>query len=66
MNWGPIYKMGAYLTIISRLSYDNAKVTIDLRRRLIYKTSYEGRTVFLRYDVVEADSVNSFKSRLDK
>ena len=66
MNCGPIYKMGAYLTIILRLSYDNAKVTIDLRRRLIYKTSYEERTVFLRYDVVEADSVNSFKSRLDK
>jgi len=27
--WGPIYK---YLTTILRLSYDNVKATIDLRR----------------------------------
>jgi len=39
-----------YLTTILRLSYDNVKVTIDLRRRLTYKTSYEGRKAFLRYD----------------
>jgi len=39
-----------YLTTILRLSYDNVKVTIDLRRRLTCKTSYEGRKAFLRYD----------------
>jgi len=42
---GPTYK-------ISYFSYDNARVTIDLRRtdrRLIYKTSYEQREAFLRY-----------------
>jgi len=39
-----------YLTTILRLSYDNAIVTIDLRRTSIYKTSYAGRKAFLRYD----------------
>jgi len=32
-----------------RLSYYNAKVTIDFRRRLIYQTSYEERKAFLWY-----------------
>jgi len=35
-----------YLTTILRLSYDNAKVKIDVYdRRLIYKTSYKERKV---------------------
>jgi len=32
---------------ILRQSYDNLKVSIDLDGRLIYKTSYEERKVFL-------------------
>jgi len=45
-----LYKLGArftkYLTIILRLSYDNAKVTIDLRGRRVYNTSIEERRDF--------------------
>jgi len=40
-----------YLTTILRLSYDNAKVTIDLRRTSnLQNILYEGRKAFLRYD----------------
>jgi len=43
-SWGPIYK----------ISYDNLMIMPKLRStydgRLIYKTSYEGRKAFLRYD----------------
>ena len=42
--WRPIYKISYdYLTIMPKLqsTYDG---------RLIYKTSYEGRKAFLRYD----------------
>ena len=51
----PAYAPGAwfikYLMTILRLSYDNAKVTIDLRRTsLIDKTFLEGHKAFLRYD----------------
>jgi len=36
---------------ILRLSYDNAKVTIDLRRTSdVQNIQYEGRKAFLRYD----------------
>jgi len=38
-----------YLTIIFQLSYDNAKVTIYLRRT-VYKTSYEERKAFSAYN----------------
>ena len=39
------------ITTILRLAYDNAKVTIDLRRTSnLRKTSYEGRQVVLMYD----------------
>jgi len=42
-----------YLTTILRLSYDNAEVTIDLRRTsIVYKTSYEGRKALLTYDLL--------------
>ena len=43
-TWGTIYKISYdYLTIMPKLrsTYDG---------RLIYKTSYEGRKAFLRYD----------------
>ena len=47
----PAARFTKYLTTILRLSYDNAKVTTDLRRMsTIYETSYEGRKAFLRYD----------------
>jgi len=43
-TWGPIYK----------ISYDSLTIMRKLRStydgRLIYKTSYEGRKAFLRYD----------------
>ena len=39
-----------YLTTILRSSYDNAKVTIDLRQACNYKTTYKERTAFLKYD----------------
>jgi len=41
-TWPP-----AQLKTISRSPYDNAKVTTDLRRRLIYKTSYKNARLFL-------------------
>ena len=46
LAWGQIY----YLTTFLRLSYDNAKVKMDLRRmsNLQKKTFYEGRKAFLR------------------
>jgi len=49
------YQAGAqftkYLTTILRLSYDNAKVTIDLRRTSnLQYPSYEARKAFLTYD----------------
>ena len=45
---GMIYKK--CLTTILRLSYDNAKVRTDLRRRPIYRTSYKGCKAFLGYN----------------
>ena len=36
--------------LIYKISYDNAKVTIDLRRTSNLQTSYKERTAFLRYD----------------
>jgi len=39
-----------YLTTFLRLSYDNAKVVIDLRRTLIYQKNYDYRK--MRYDTV--------------
>ena len=46
------------ITTILRLSYDNANVTIDLRRTSYspYKTSYERRKAFLRYDSLAKSS----------
>jgi len=46
------------ITTILRLSYDNANVTIDLRRtsNSPYKTSYERRKAFLRYDSLAKSS----------
>jgi len=45
-NWGPIYK----------ISYHNLMIMPKLRStydgRLFYKTSYEGRKAFLRYDTL--------------
>ena len=35
-----------YLTTILRLSYDNAKVAINLDGRLIYKTAYNESKAF--------------------
>ena len=40
-----------YLTAVLRLSYDNAKVTIDLRRTSnLQNILYEGRKAILGYD----------------
>ena len=42
----PEARFTKYLTTILRLSFDNAKVKIDVYdRRLIYKTSYKERKV---------------------
>jgi len=47
----PGARFAKYLTTALRLSYDNAKVTIDLRQMTnLHKTSYKGRKAFLRYD----------------
>jgi len=50
--WGGhcvLYKYGVRFTkllaIILQLSYDNAEVTINLRQRLIDKTSYDYRKI---------------------
>ena len=48
----PKYWVRPDLQNILRLSYDNAKITIDLWRRLIYHTSYEERKAFLRYNLL--------------
>ena len=37
-----------YLSTILQLSYDNAKVTIDLDGRLVYEISYDYREMNLR------------------
>ena len=47
----PAARFTKYLKTVLRLSYDNAKVTIDLRRTSnLQKKSYEESKVFLRYD----------------
>ena len=38
-----------YLTTILRLSYDNARLTINLRRRLLCKTSDEERKAWVQF-----------------
>ena len=47
----PAARFTKYLKTILRLSYDNAEVTINLRStydgRLIYKTSYNERKLFI-------------------
>jgi len=45
----PGARLAKYLTIVLRLSYDNAKVTIDLRRTSRLQNDEERKT-FLRYD----------------
>ena len=42
--------LGPDLQNILRQSYDNAKVTIDLRRTSILQNTYEARKAFLKYD----------------
>jgi len=44
-------RFATYLTTVLRISYDNAEVTVDLRRSsIIYKTSCGERKAFLGYE----------------
>jgi len=58
IDW-PGTRFTKYLTTILRLSYDNAKVTIDLRRTTNLP-SYEWSKAFLRYDSLERSSETVF------
>ena len=50
MHWSTVARFTKYLMTILRLSYDNAKVTIDLRRTSNLQNILRGREAFLRYD----------------
>ena len=56
-----------YLTTILRLSYDSAKVALDLYDGgLIYRTSYEERRIFLQNRKIIGDSVCIFAYDIPK